>query len=110
MRFQNAPGNFYFREHFFHAVHLESAPNKIILTGGGARNPTLSRAIGKNIVATYKKEIEIVTSEEMGWPVEAIEPAAFAWLAFLRWEKKTGNLPQTTGANRAVLCGQISEP
>ncbi|MDQ6631621.1 MAG: anhydro-N-acetylmuramic acid kinase [Verrucomicrobiota bacterium] len=91
-------------------LHLKSAPDKIILTGGGALNPTLIRAIRQNILATYEKEIEMVTSEEMGWPVEAIEPAAFAWLAFLRWKRKAGNLPQTTGAKRVVLCGQISEP
>jgi anhydro-N-acetylmuramic acid kinase len=84
--------------------HLPSAPDKIILAGGGAANPSLVRAIQKHF------SCKILTSDELGWPVQAIEPAAFALLAFLRLNKRPGNLPQTTGANRAVLCGQISEP
>lgn len=84
-------------------MHLSSEPNKIILAGGGASNPSLVHAIQKQFSA------KVLTSDELGWPVQAIEPAAFALLAFLRVNKRPGNLPQTTGANRAVLCGQISE-
>ncbi|MGI8964662.1 MAG: anhydro-N-acetylmuramic acid kinase, partial [Limisphaerales bacterium] len=90
-------------------LHFGSAPDKIILTGGGAANFVLVKAIQKNIAAAFGKEIKIVTSNEIGWPVQAIEPAAFALLAWLRFEKRTGNLLETTGAKRAVLCGQISE-
>ncbi|MEO5803629.1 MAG: anhydro-N-acetylmuramic acid kinase [Verrucomicrobiota bacterium] len=89
---------------FNYRTHLPSKPDKIILTGGGAANPSLVRAIAKKFSA------KILTSDEIGWPVQAIEPAAFALLAFLRVNKRPGNLPETTGANRAVLCGQISEP
>lgn len=84
-------------------MHLPSEPDKIILAGGGAANPTLVRAIQKQFSA------KVLTSDELGWPVQAIEPAAFALLAFLRINHRSGNLPETTGANRAVLCGQISE-
>jgi anhydro-N-acetylmuramic acid kinase len=86
-----------------YAMHLRSHPDKIILAGGGAANPSLVRAIQKQFSA------KVLTSDELGWPVQAIEPAAFALLAFLRFNKRPGNLPETTGANRAVLCGQISE-
>lgn len=84
-------------------LHLASPPDKIILTGGGAANPTLVRAIVKQFSAS------VVTSDQLGWPVQAIEPAAFALLAYLRVNGLPGNLPETTGANRAVLCGQVSE-
>lgn len=84
-------------------LHLGSQPDKIVLTGGGAANPTLVRAIAKKFSA------EVVTSDQVGWPVQAIEPAAFALLAFLRFTGRPGNLRKTTGANRPVLCGQISE-
>lgn len=84
-------------------MHLPSEPDKIILTGGGAANPSLVRAIQNQFSA------KVLTSEELGWPVQSIEPAAFALLAFLRVNRKSGNLPQTTGANRPVLCGQMSE-
>jgi anhydro-N-acetylmuramic acid kinase len=84
-------------------MHLPSMPDKIILAGGGAANSSLVRAIQNQFSA------KVWTSDELGWPVQAIEPAAFALLAFLRLNKRPGNLPETTGANRAVLCGQISE-
>ncbi|MEP6663691.1 MAG: anhydro-N-acetylmuramic acid kinase [Verrucomicrobiota bacterium] len=85
-------------------LHLGSAPDKIILTGGGALNP----ALVKNIREKFSGEVK--TSADVGWPAQSIEPAAFAYLAFLRLRKRPGNLPQTTGARRAVLCGQITQP
>ena len=84
--------------------HLPSKPDKIILTGGGAANLTLVAAIRKQLGCFVQ------TSDELGWPVQSIEPAAFALLAFLRIKSQPGNLPETTGANRAVICGQMSEP
>ena len=45
-----------------------------------------------------------------GVEVESIEPAAFALLAWLRAQRRTGNLPETTGASRPMLLGQITEP
>ncbi|MEW6306874.1 MAG: anhydro-N-acetylmuramic acid kinase, partial [Verrucomicrobiota bacterium] len=35
-------------------------------------------------------------------------PAAFALLAWLRWNNQPGNLPATTGARRPVALGQIT--
>ncbi|MEO6036006.1 MAG: anhydro-N-acetylmuramic acid kinase [Verrucomicrobiota bacterium] len=92
-------------------LHLPSRPDKIILTGGGASNPTLVQAIKAQFeVVSSGTKLKIVTSDQLGWPVQSIEPAAFAWLAFLRWSGQPGNLPQTTGAHRAAQCGQISVP
>jgi anhydro-N-acetylmuramic acid kinase len=53
--------------------------------------------------------IEIVCSDALGWPRQTIEAAAFALLAHLRLNGLPGNLPETTGAHRAALLGQISE-
>ncbi len=86
-------------------LHLPSLPQRVILTGGGALNPTLVRAIGRQFAGGA---VDIRTSENFGWPVQAIEPAAFALLAYLRMERKPGNLAQTTGARRSVLLGQVS--
>ncbi len=83
--------------------HLPSVPDRLILTGGGAANPHLVKAIS----AQFPPTTQVMTSESLGWPVQAIEPAAFALLAWLRMNGKPGNLPQTTGARRAVLCGQV---
>jgi len=85
-------------------LHLASRPDKIILTGGGARNATLVRAI-----AAQMPGVEVVTSEWLGWPAPAIEAAAFALLAWMRMNGRPGNLPATTGARRAALLGQINQ-
>lgn len=90
-------------------VHLPSLPQTLILTGGGAANPTLVKAIRVN-VRRFASSCEVLTSDVLGWPLQSIEPAAFALLACLRARQKPGNLPQTTGARRAVCLGQISEP
>lgn len=92
-------------------LHLRSVPDKVILTGGGASNPVLTSAIKSALRSAFgKKEIEVVSSEVLGWPVQSIEPAAFALLAWLRWHGKPGNIPKTTGARRGAICGQLTAP
>jgi len=86
-------------------LHLPGLPQRIILAGGGASNPALVAAIARQFPW---QAVEVQTSEWLGWPVQAIEPAAFALLADLRMRGKPGNLPQTTGARRSVLLGQVS--
>jgi anhydro-N-acetylmuramic acid kinase len=88
--------------------HLPSLPDRLILTGGGAANAVLQRSIAQEL-KRISEGILVLTSEELGWPLQSIEPAAFALLAWLRMQRRPGNLPQTTGARRAVLLGQISE-
>lgn len=85
--------------------HLPSEPDQIILTGGGASNPVLVDRIASQFSKT-----KVLTGDKLGWPNQSIEPAAFALLAWLRMNGKPGNLPQTTGARRAALLGQISSP
>jgi anhydro-N-acetylmuramic acid kinase len=85
-------------------LHLRSAPDCVILCGGGAANSALLAAIRANLPT------EVITCDSLGWPAQAIEPAAFALLAWLRVEGKPGNIPETTGASRAVLLGQIASP
>jgi anhydro-N-acetylmuramic acid kinase len=92
-----------------YSLHLGTMPHRIILSGGGAANPALVRAIQTNL-QSLSVTIEVLTSEALGWPLQSIEAAAFALLAWRRVQRQPGNLPQTTGARRAALLGQISEP
>ena len=85
-------------------LHLPSTPDRVILCGGGAANSALVAAICANLPT------DVVACDSLGWPAQAIEPAAFALLAWLRVEGKPGNIPETTGASRAVLLGQITPP
>ncbi|MBI3876241.1 MAG: anhydro-N-acetylmuramic acid kinase [Verrucomicrobia bacterium] len=89
-------------------MHLPSPPDTVVLTGGGAVNGFLVESMRKQFEALAPR-IRVVTSKQLGWPVKSIEPAAFALLAWRRWNGLPGNLPQTTGARRSVLCGQLSE-
>lgn len=89
-------------------LHLPAPPEVTILCGGGAHNPVLRQALSRAL-GGQGMETSIVTSDDLGWPVSGVEPAAFAWLAWLRWQGRPGNLPETTGARRAVLCGQITD-
>lgn len=88
-------------------LHLGSPPDAVILAGGGARNPVLCSTIARALVEAGI-EATLITTETLGWPPESIEPAAFAWLAWLRWTGQPGNLPATTGASRPVWCGQVT--
>lgn len=88
-------------------LHLPALPQIVILTGGGAANPALVASITEEL-QRLGPAIRVVTSEALGWPVQSLEAAAFAWLAWLRLVGRPGNLPQTTGARRPVLCGQIT--
>ena len=89
-------------------LHLPSLPGEVILCGGGTANRHLVGRIRANL-QTLEPSMNIRKSEELGWPRQSVEPAAFALLAYHRWRRKAGNLPETTGARRAVLLGQIAE-
>jgi anhydro-N-acetylmuramic acid kinase len=66
--------------------HLLSAPHRVVLTGGGAANPTLVTAIEKQL-AKIAPDAKVMTSTELGWPLQSVEPAAFSLLAYLRWTR-----------------------
>lgn len=99
-----------------YAKFLPVFPQYVVLCGGGASNPTLTKMIQMSL---RKKEweikgqrltepVEVVTSQELGWPHHSIEAAAFALLAYQTMTNKPGNLHKTTGARRDVILGQIT--
>lgn len=88
---------------------LPGPPQEVILTGGGAANLFLVERIRQQLHA-WNSSIHVRVSEEKGWPKDAVEPAAFALLAYYRWRGWPANIPNTTGARKAVLLGAVSEP
>jgi len=76
-----------------------------IISGGGARNATLMAMLAKRLGPLG---CDLATSEGFGLPAEAKEAAAFALLAWHSWHKLPGNLPSATGAERAVILGQVT--
>jgi len=87
----------------------KALPDRVILSGGGAANPVLREQLGVAF-SQYAPATQVVTADELGWPLNAVEPAAFALLAHYRLNHWPANLPTTTGAKRPCLLGQVADP
>jgi anhydro-N-acetylmuramic acid kinase len=79
--------------------------HQMILSGGGAKNPTLTAMLREEIAPLG---IGLHFSDEFGVPAEAKEAVAFALLAHETWHRRPGNVPSATGAKRAAILGKIS--
>lgn len=80
-------------------------PGALLLGGGGARNPVLRQELA-DVLPGWK----ITISADVGWPVDAVEAAAFAVLAYERIHDRPGNLAAVTGARRTLRLGSIVWP
>jgi len=80
---------------------------ELIVSGGGAENPTLLRMLGE---AVGRLGLRIRRSDEFGLPGTAKEAVAFALLAYQTWHRRPGNIPSATGASRPAILGKISYP
>jgi len=89
--------------------HIKAMPDEVILCGGGARNPYLFARIAVAL-RELKTDIRISSSSDHGWNPEIIEASAFAFLAWLSWNKRAGNIPSTTGATKDCILGQWTWP
>ncbi len=79
--------------------------HQMIVSGGGAKNPTLMAMLRDEIAALG---MGLHFSDEFGLPAEAKEAVAFALLAHETWHRRPGNVPSATGAKRAAILGKIS--
>lgn len=93
---------------FNYRRHLPAMPDEVVFCGGGALNRDLVARLSRALGAAAGGP-RCVSCLERGWPVEAIEGAAFALLAHERLRGRAGQIPQTTGAHRPVRCGQVAD-
>jgi anhydro-N-acetylmuramic acid kinase len=89
----------------FVAPAMQGKPVDYIVSGGGARNGTLMRMLEERLAPLGCK---LVAIDGFGLPAEAKEAAAFALLAWQTWHRLPGNVPAATGAERAVVLGQVT--
>jgi anhydro-N-acetylmuramic acid kinase len=77
---------------------------EVIASGGGTHNRQLMAQI-----SAFLPRCRLTTTAEFGIDPDAKEAIAFAILAYRTRRGQTGNLPNATGARRAVILGKISQ-
>jgi anhydro-N-acetylmuramic acid kinase len=79
--------------------------DEVVLTGGGARNPSLVTAIAEALAPMPVR----TGAEALGIDPDAREAAAFALLAWARLNGIAGNVPAVTGAAGLRVLGALHE-
>jgi anhydro-N-acetylmuramic acid kinase len=86
---------------------LPSMPEEVLLCGGGSRNLYLKQRLQSKLNNISR----VLTTDEAGLNGDFKEAIAFAVLAYWRYYcSVSGNLPQVTGAKKAVPLGDIHIP
>jgi anhydro-N-acetylmuramic acid kinase len=81
---------------------LKVPPHSIYFYGGGVKNQFLMKRL-----AFYLDSIELKSTDELGWPSQALEASAFALLALARHLKIKVHLRQVTGAKSSPHLGSL---
>ena len=86
-------------------VEPHGAVARVIVSGGGAKNPALMRLLRDGFADT-----PVVLTDEYGIPSDAREAVAFAILGNETLCGTPSNVPGATGARHAVVLGKITPP
>lgn len=78
-------------------------PARLVVSGGGSRNPTLLRFLREAL-----PEVKVQTQEDLGLSSDAKEAVAFAILANDALFGICNNAPSATGAKHPVVMGRIN--
>jgi anhydro-N-acetylmuramic acid kinase len=85
--------------------HLPAAPRAWIVSGGGARNPTLLRMLAERLAPAT-----VETADAVGWSGDALEAQAFAYLAVRCQRGLPLTFPETTGVCKPMHGGLVAHP
>ena len=89
------------------AAEIPADTEALYLCGGGAKNPVLRQAL-QEACRAIGCTANLQTTEALGWPVQEVESAAFAWLAYCCVSGQAGNLPKVTGARGPRILGSVT--
>ena len=81
---------------------LPQRPTRLVVCGGGRRNPALMDALGTRAGVTA------IMAEDLGWRGDAIEAECFAWLAARRLRALPISFPTTTGVPTPLTGGRVN--
>jgi len=85
---------------------------ELVLSGGGAKNPTLVAAIERELLSVSPgngiERRRIVTFDDLFFDGEAKEAVAFAFLGLLHMNREAGNIPTATGARGPRILGKFT--
>ncbi len=79
--------------------------DQMIVTGGGAKNPTLMR-----MLAAALPNIEVIKAVDVGVDGDALEAVSFAILGYQMLRGRQGNIPSVTGASAPAILGKLTLP
>jgi anhydro-N-acetylmuramic acid kinase len=79
--------------------------SEVVLSGGGAKNPTLVKAI-----STALAPLSIRSFDDLFFDGEAKEAVAFALLGYLHLKGRSGNVRSATGARGPRILGKLTPP
>jgi anhydro-N-acetylmuramic acid kinase len=81
---------------------LPQRPSRLVICGGGRRNPALVDMIGS------RAGLEPLLAEDVGWRGDAVEAECFAFLAVRVLRGLPLSFPLTTGVNEAMTGGRLA--
>ena len=86
-------------------AHLPRSPASWIVSGGGARNPTLMRMLAERL-----RPARVESAHAVGWSIDSLEAQAFAYLAVRSLRGLPLTYPTTTGAPHPLTGGVLAKP
>ncbi|HEX4842431.1 MAG TPA: anhydro-N-acetylmuramic acid kinase [Limnobacter sp.] len=81
---------------------LPSGVDRMFVCGGGASNEVLVTQLALSLAP-----VEVCPIEDLGLPAQAVEAAAFAWLAMRSIVGEPSNCPTVTGARGPAVLGAL---
>ena len=79
--------------------------DQVIVTGGGAKNPTLMKMLAGDLSG-----VPVLTAADVGVDGDALEAVAFAILGYQMLRGRPGNIPSVTGARAPAILGKLTLP